>query len=75
VKRATLSSKCQITVPAWIRRRLGIGPGDKVTFSIRHGEVVIDAEPRSASSFRGVAAGVYGDPGAYVREQRGSWDR
>jgi AbrB family looped-hinge helix DNA binding protein len=34
---ATISSKNQITVPAEVRRRLGIGPADKVAFVFREG--------------------------------------
>ncbi len=33
-KTATLSSKCQITLPADVRRKLGVGAHDKVTFVI-----------------------------------------
>lgn len=73
MKPATLSSKCQVTVPAAIRKRLGVGPGDKIVFAVRHGEVVVDAAPRSMESFRGIAKGVYGDPDRYVREERDSW--
>lgn len=73
MKPATVSSKCQVTLPSWLRKRLGIGPGDKIVFAVRHGEVVVDAAPRSASSFRGAAPGVYGDPDRYVREERDSW--
>ena len=32
--RATLTSKCQLTLPAEIRRRLNLGPGDQLDFRL-----------------------------------------
>jgi AbrB family looped-hinge helix DNA binding protein len=37
---STISSKGQVTVPASVRRRLGIGPADKVAFVVREDGVV-----------------------------------
>jgi antitoxin PrlF len=45
---ARLSTKAQLVIPKSIRDRLGIGPGDRVLFVEREGEVVIRAVPREA---------------------------
>jgi AbrB family looped-hinge helix DNA binding protein len=42
---AALTSKGQITLPKLIRKRLGVGPGDRVAFRERDdGVVVVEAE-------------------------------
>jgi AbrB family looped-hinge helix DNA binding protein len=43
---AKVSSKNQITLPAEVRRRLGIGPADKVAFVFGDGDVVELRTPR-----------------------------
>jgi len=40
-----LSSKGQVTVPAEVRRLLGVGPSDKVVFRIADGRVELWAAP------------------------------
>jgi AbrB family looped-hinge helix DNA binding protein len=37
---STMTSKGQVTVPLAIRRRLGIGPGDRLSFNIREDGVL-----------------------------------
>jgi AbrB family looped-hinge helix DNA binding protein len=34
---STISSKGQVTVPASVRRRLGVKPGDKIAYVVRDG--------------------------------------
>lgn len=46
---ARLSTKAQLVIPKRIRDRLGIGPGDRVLFVEREGEVVIRPVPREAA--------------------------
>ncbi len=46
VSGARLSTKAQLVIPKRIRDRLGIGPGDRVLFLERDGEVVIRPAPR-----------------------------
>ncbi len=42
---ATVTSKGQITLPKQVRERLGVKPGDRVTFRERpDGSVVVEAE-------------------------------
>ena len=37
-----LTSKAQTTVPAPVRRALGLGPGDMMTYRIEDGRVVLE---------------------------------
>jgi AbrB family looped-hinge helix DNA binding protein len=39
---SSVTSKGQATIPADIRREVGIGPGDKVLFSLEGGRIVIE---------------------------------
>jgi AbrB family looped-hinge helix DNA binding protein len=60
---ARVSSKGQITIPADVRRKLGIREGDKVIFSEQDGNIVIFNSNRTAwddlqKTFRGEAARV-----------------
>lgn len=42
---ATISTKGQVTIPAEIRRTLGLKPGDKVAFTLNQGEVKLEPSP------------------------------
>jgi antitoxin PrlF len=47
-----LTSKGQVTIPKHIREKLGVGPGDSVTFAANdRGEVVVQAEVDFMESF------------------------
>jgi len=54
--RTVMTRKGQVTIPAEIRRQLGLGRGDKVTFVIDHGEVRVkrtgSVVERTAGAFR-----------------------
>ena len=54
---ATVTSKGQVTVPAPIRRHLGLGPSDKIAFVIEADGTVLVRAPRYATleSLRGAA--------------------
>ena len=78
VKKATakLSSKSQITVPAWVRKALGIGPGDHVALRVEDRRLIIEPADLSVDRFFGALRGMYGrDPDRYIRELRKEWDR
>lgn len=51
---ATLTSRCQVTLPARVREALGIGRGDRVDFTIRR-DGVVELRPASVDllSLRG----------------------
>lgn len=73
---ATLSSKSQITIPAWARRRLGIGPGDRVVLREEGDRLILEPAARSVRSLRGALRGVYGDdPDRWLEDLRREWER
>ncbi len=72
---ATLSSKGQITIPAWARRQLGVGPGDRVVLRQEGDKLVLEPAARSVQSLRGALRGVYGeDPDRWLRDLRQEWE-
>ncbi len=64
----------QIVIPAAIRRRLGIKPGDQMVIVAGEREAVLMTGKRYAESLRGIARGIYGrtreEVDAYVRGER-----
>lgn len=70
---ATLSSKSQITIPAWARRQLGLEPGARIRLRLEDDRLVIEPVHKAIDELEGALRGVYGDPDAYVdalREDR-----
>lgn len=58
---AIVSSKGQVTLPAAMRAKLGIGPGSHIQFELRGRELVIKPElPMNA--YRGMLKGYKLDP-------------
>lgn len=52
---ATLTSKGQITIPADIRRSLGVHPQDRISFTpMPDGTVVLRAKTRSLKDLKGL---------------------
>ncbi len=47
---ATITQRSQVTIPAEVRRVLGVKPRDKVTFTIEDGEVRLAPAPFSLES-------------------------
>lgn len=52
---ATVSSKGQITIPAEVRRRLGLERGDRVRFVIENGMTILRPARRSDNPFEAYA--------------------
>ena len=54
---STITSKGQVTIPAAVRRHLGVGERDKITFVLEDGGVVRLRAPRypTIDSLRGIA--------------------
>lgn len=76
VERVKVSRKNQIAVPATVRRKLGIRPGDWLEVEVADGEAVLRPQPRSAlgelvSIAPEIWRGVEGK--AYLRELRDEW--
>jgi AbrB family looped-hinge helix DNA binding protein len=74
--KATVSSKSQIVLPAEVRRRLGIRPGDRLTIEVEDEHIVLRKAPGSdleaLAAFRG---SVWRDQAAEVARARDEWDR
>jgi len=55
MSKATLTSKGQVTIPASVRRRLGVKPGDRVEFvEMENGVFQLVATSRDIRSLKGV---------------------
>lgn len=53
--KATLTSKGQVTIPASVRRRLGVKPGDRVEFvEMENGVFQLVAASRDIKTLKGV---------------------
>ncbi|CAN5824674.1 hypothetical protein BH23DEI1_BH23DEI1_24350 [soil metagenome] len=71
-KRATLTSKGQITIPKEVRRHLGLEKGDQVMFSIEDGRTILHPVPTTHQAFS-TYAGALG--GLATAEEVGRWLR
>ena len=73
---ARLSSKSQIVIPAEIRRRLGIEPGDELLVEVEDDRIVIRKSSKSAlerlAGFAGPRWRGYADE---IQRMRDEWDR
>ena len=72
---AKLSSKSQLTVPSWARRKLGIGPGSRVALRVEDNHLVLERVEAGLAMLRGKLRDVYGDPESYLKKLRAEWDR
>lgn len=50
---ATVTKRSQVTIPAKVLRVLGLGPSNRVVFTIENGRVEIQAEEYSLESLMG----------------------
>jgi len=75
---AKLTSKFQMTIPAAVRRLLGIEAGDVVILTVEEGEVILRAAKGGwTESSRGLGADVWKRAGggvAAVERERDSWE-
>jgi len=73
---ATLSSKSQLVLPAEIRRKLGIRPGDRLVLELEGDHVVIRKAPQSdleaLATYRSKAWRTYDEE---LQQARDEWDR
>lgn len=78
-KVATLTSKSQITIPAEIRRQLGIGPGDKVILAMEGDRAVLRPVTGSVTDFlEGLGRTVWEAAGSgreAIEGERDAWPR
>ncbi|HYO78671.1 MAG TPA: type II toxin-antitoxin system PrlF family antitoxin [Thermoanaerobaculia bacterium] len=67
---STLTTKGQTTVPKEIREALALEPGDKLSWEIRDGRVVVTTERPSLLDFEGFIKNSSGDVVAEIAEAR-----
>jgi len=67
---STITSKGQTTVPKEVREALDVGPGDKLTWEIRGGKVVLTTERPALWALAGSIKGGPDDPVQAVAEAR-----
>ncbi len=60
---ARVSSKGQITIPAWAREALGIGPGSLVQLRLDDGRLVLERVDRSLDEIQGSLRDLYDQAG------------
>lgn len=78
VSSAKLTDKFQITIPAEVRRKLGLRAGDVVLLSIDEGQVVLRGARGSwTEASRGLGGEVWKEAGggaAVIEQERDSWE-
>ena len=73
---ATLSSKSQIVLPAEIRGRLGIRPGDRLVVELEGDHVVIRKPPHSdVEALAAYRSKIWHDYADEVQSGRDEWDQ
>lgn len=71
-----LGSRCQMVLPARIRKALGISEGDEVLVTVSGNAAIVVPKPKSyAERLMGLHQEVWRgvNPDAYVQEERQSW--
>lgn len=75
---AKLTEKFQITIPADVRRQLGLKAGDLVYLTVEEGRVVLRGTRGSwTESSRGLGADIWKEAGggaAAIQAERDSWE-
>jgi AbrB family looped-hinge helix DNA binding protein len=78
VSSAKLTEKYQITIPAEVRRQLGLNAGDEVQLVIEDGKVILRAAKGSwVDRYWGLGADLWREAGggrAVIERERKSWD-
>ncbi len=72
-----LSSKNQIVIPKAARKKLAIGPGDRLILDVEKDSLVLKPKPKSyAKHLRGLHKDVWErlDATEYIREERKAWE-
>jgi len=78
VKTVKLGSRCQMVLPADIRKKLNLSEGDEIIIKARKNTAVIKLKPKNYADHlfglhREVWKGV--DPNKHIREERKKWDK
>jgi hypothetical protein len=70
---ARLRARNQLTLPDRVVQAAGIAEGDRFVVEIDADHPDVVRLHRIRPSYAGAMAKLYGDPAAYVDEERGSW--
>lgn len=73
---ARLSSKSQIVIPAEVRRRLGLQPGDRLRVEVEDGRIVLTRESPLAAldRLRSAGTGRWKEAEEELERSRAEWD-
>ncbi|MCB1851116.1 MAG: AbrB/MazE/SpoVT family DNA-binding domain-containing protein [Gammaproteobacteria bacterium] len=73
---ATLSSKSQLVLPAEIRKKLGIQPGDRLIVELEGDHAVVRKAPHSdIAALAAYRSAVWRDYADELQGARNEWDR
>ncbi|MDJ0870944.1 MAG: AbrB/MazE/SpoVT family DNA-binding domain-containing protein [Gammaproteobacteria bacterium] len=73
---ATLSSKSQIVLPAEVRRRLGLRPGDRLVIEVEDDHVVVRKAPASdVDALAELRSELWRGYARDLEQARNEWDR
>jgi len=73
---ATLSSKSQLVLPAQVRRKLGIHPGDRLVVEVEGDHAVIRKAPHSdVAALAAYRSEIWRDYADDVQKARDEWDQ
>jgi antitoxin PrlF len=73
---ARLSSKSQIVIPAELRRRLGVEPGDDLVLEWEDGRIVIQKSSQTAlEMLDSLSSEIWRGAVEEVQRMRDEWDR
>ena len=68
---STITSKGQVTVPAEVRRRMNVGPGDRVVFREENGAYYIEPAAAAVDRLAGIMADLaVGKPPVTIEEMK-----
>jgi AbrB family looped-hinge helix DNA binding protein len=73
----TLSSKNQIAIPKAARKKLAIGPGDRLILDVEKDSLILKPKPKNYTKhLRGLHKDVWEglDAAEYVRKERRAWE-
>ena len=73
---AKLSKKAQLVLPASIRKRLNIRPGDRLILEVEGDHVVLRKAPESdVDALRAYRSDLWKDYGRELKRERDEWDQ
>ena len=74
---ARLSSKSQIVIPAEIRRKVGLKPGDRVTLVVEGDQVILkkQVDEDSLERLRALGGPAWKGAAEEIQRAREEWDR